>query len=178
MFRLNTNVEKKDRSVVTLRDFKGLDTVHSPLNLSYKHATDMRNLINRNGVNRKRKGWRQEKAFTAGEMPAGTWSGVVDFSDDGTDKAEIIIHFAYNASGALSISANKTEDGAEISITNHFTISSPTGKEIRAVYFETVEGSVTKGKRGGDFSVCIQEIFPSGREFICDRRRTRHQRRK
>lgn len=146
MFRLNTNVEKKDRSVVTLRDFKGLDTVHSPLNLSYKHATDMRNLINRNGVNRKRKGWRQEKAFTAGEMPAGTWSGVVDFSDDGTDKAEIIIHFAYNASGALSISAYKTEDGAEISITNHFTISSPTGKEIRAVYFETVEGSVTKGK--------------------------------
>ena len=146
MFRLNTNVEKKDRSVVTLRDFKGLDTVHSPLNLSYKHATDMRNLINRNGVNRKRKGWRQEKAFTAGEMPAGTWSGVVDFSDDGTDKAEIIIHFAYNASGALSISAYKTEDGAEISITNHFTISSPTGQEIRAVYFETVEGSVTKGK--------------------------------
>ena len=146
MFRLNTNVEKKDRSVVTLRDFKGLDTVHSHLNLSYKHATDMRNLINRNGVNRKRKGWRQEKAFAAGETPAGTWSGVVDFSDDGTDKAEIVIHFAYNASGALSISAYKTEDGAEISITNHFTLSSPTGQEIRAVYFETVEGSVTKGK--------------------------------
>ena len=96
MFRLNTNIDKKERSVVSMRDFKGLDTVHSPMNISYQHAVDMRNLINRNGVNRKRKGWRQEHAFDKTATPAGTWSGKLDFSEnaDGADIQEIVIHFS------------------------------------------------------------------------------------
>ena len=95
MFRLNTNVEKKDRSVVTLRDFKGLDTVHSPMNLTYAHAIGMRNLINRDGANRKRKGWRQtDFSFPKEAIPAGTWSGDVEFLDVEEQK-KVFLHFYY-----------------------------------------------------------------------------------
>lgn len=147
MFRLNTNIDKKERSVVSMRDFKGLDTVHSPMNISYQHAIDMRNLINRNGVNRKREGWRQEHAFDKTATPAGTWSGKLDFSEnaDGADIQEVVIHFSYLMTG-LSISAYKVSDSSNISVTNNYAILVPSTNEIRAIYFETVENGITKGK--------------------------------
>ena len=97
MFKLSTDISRKDRKVATLQDFKGLDTVHSPLNITYSHAIGMRNLINRDGANRKRKGWRQAKAFDASGIPAGSWSGEIDFSadKDGSDKRNVFIHFYY-----------------------------------------------------------------------------------
>ena len=94
MFRLNTNIDKKERSVISMRNFKGLDTVHSPMNLSYQHAVDMRNLINRNGVNRKRKGWKQVWAFPDNAIAAGSWSGEVEF-DPVQEIKKVILHFYY-----------------------------------------------------------------------------------
>lgn len=113
MFRLNTNIDKKERSVVSMRDFKGLDTVHSPMNISYQHAIDMRNLINRNGVNRKRKGWRQEHAFDKTATPAGTWSGKLDFSEDqdGSDLRNVLIHFYFSETDGLVAKAFDLDNG-------------------------------------------------------------------
>lgn len=118
MFRLNGNVAKKDRSVVTLRDFKGLDTVHSPMNITYQHAIDMRNLINRNGANRKRHGWRQEMAFDEDAKPAGTWDGKFDFSadSDGSDIQAVILHIQYK-NGALSAVATLKDSGEKVTCT-------------------------------------------------------------
>ena len=112
MFRLNTNVDKKDRSVVSMRDFKGLDTVHSPMNISYQHAIDMRNLINRNGVNRKRHGWRQEKSFDKEALPLGTWSGDIDFSDneETSDVISVIVHFTVKSNELLIDVVNLSDD--------------------------------------------------------------------
>ena len=95
MLKFSTNIEKKDRSVATLKDFKGLDTVHSPMNLTYAHAIGMRNLINRDGANRKRKGWRQtDFSFPKEAIPAGTWSGDVEFIDVEEQK-KVFLHFYY-----------------------------------------------------------------------------------
>lgn len=137
MFRLNTNIDKKERSVVSMRDFKGLDTVHSPMNISYQHAIDMRNLINRNGVNRKRKGWRQEYAFDKTATPAGTWSGKLDFSEnaDGTDIQEVVIHFSYTNSNLL-INAYKISDGVVVTIGRNFNITNLSFNQIRVLCFD------------------------------------------
>ena len=91
-FKLNANVDKKERKVATLKDFKGLDTVHSPLDIGYSHAVNMRNLISRNGANRKRYGWKQIHAFPnkrenlTGKVylirPVATWQGDIEFSNE------------------------------------------------------------------------------------------------
>lgn len=132
MFRLNTNVEKKDRSVVSMRDFKGLDTVHSPMNISYQHAIDMRNLINRDGVNRKRMGWKQERRFypenpSAGPVPAGTWSGNLDFSSekDGGAIVNVLVHFFYEYPyNSPSLLISGFIDDEEITVEKHFQLDS------------------------------------------------------
>lgn len=137
MFRLNTNVDKKDRSVVSMRDFKGLDTVHSPMNISYQHAIDMRNLINRNGVNRKRHGWRQEKSFDKEAFPLGTWSGDMDFSDneDTSDVISVIVHFSVKSNELLIDVVNLSNDRS-ISVIQNFTLNNVDASFVKAVYFE------------------------------------------
>lgn len=55
--KVNTNIKLKDRSSVTLKDFKGLDTLSSPVEVSSIHGTEVENLISRDGVNHKRYGW-------------------------------------------------------------------------------------------------------------------------
>lgn len=137
MFRLNTNVDKKDRSVVSMRDFKGLDTVHSPMNISYQHAIDMRNLINRNGVNRKRHGWRQEKSFDKDALPLGTWSGDIEFSEneETSDVISVIVHFAVKSNELLIDVVNLSNDKT-ISVIKNFTLDNVDASFVKAVYFE------------------------------------------
>lgn len=55
---INSNISLKNRSVVTLSGFKGLDTLSSSVNVSAIHSTEMENLISRDGVNHKRYGWK------------------------------------------------------------------------------------------------------------------------
>ena len=55
--RISTGVSKKARNQLTLEGFKGVDFSSSPLNVSTNRASSMRNLINENGVNKKRSGW-------------------------------------------------------------------------------------------------------------------------
>ncbi len=57
---INSNISLKNRSVVTLSGFKGLDTLSSSVNVSAIHATEIENLISRDGVNHKRYGWKTQ----------------------------------------------------------------------------------------------------------------------
>lgn len=63
-----TNISLKSRSTLTLSDFKGVDFTSSPYRTSAYRAADAANLIYENGMNRKRKGWRQRYFF--GTLPS------------------------------------------------------------------------------------------------------------
>lgn len=69
--RINTDIDLRNRSKVTLSDFKGLDTLSTEVEVSAIHASNMKNLISRDGINHKRYGWstqyrlRNNSAFPA-----------------------------------------------------------------------------------------------------------------
>lgn len=58
--KINTNISLRDRSRITLNNFRGLDTLSTAVDVSAIHATDMKNLISRDGVNHKRFGWKTQ----------------------------------------------------------------------------------------------------------------------
>ena len=53
----NTNLSVKETSRAVLSDFKGVDYSNPISRIQSNRASDMRNFINENGVNRKRNGW-------------------------------------------------------------------------------------------------------------------------
>lgn len=55
--KINTNINLKDRKMLTLGEFKGLDTLSAKVDVSAIHATEMQNFISRDGINHKRYGW-------------------------------------------------------------------------------------------------------------------------
>ncbi len=57
---INSNIGLRDRSRITLGGFKGLDTLSAAVDVSAIHATEMKNLISRDGVNHKRFGWKTQ----------------------------------------------------------------------------------------------------------------------
>ena len=61
---INANVGLRDRSRRTLGGFKGLDTLSAAVDVSAIHATEMKNLISRDGVNHKRFGWKTQYRIT------------------------------------------------------------------------------------------------------------------
>lgn len=176
MFKLSTDISRKDRKVATLQDFKGLDTVHSPLNITYSHAIGMRNLINRDGANRKRKGWRQAKAFDAAGIPAGSWNGELDFSaeKDGSDKRNVFIHFYY-LDNSLEIKAYDLADNSEITVEKGFTISEIQKKNLSIVFFEEKLyiagcGEILVGNAetntDGNIKISFADLLNSGEVYI------------
>ena len=176
MFKLSTDISRKDRKVATLQDFKGLDTVHSPLNITYSHAIGMQNLINRDGANRKRKGWRQAKAFDAAGIPAGSWNGELDFSaeKDGSDKRNVFIHFYY-LNNSLEIKAYDLADNSEITVEKGFTISEIQKKNLSIVFFEEKLyiagcGEILVGNAetntDGNIKISFADLLNSGEVYI------------
>ena len=176
MFKLSTDISRKDRKVATLQDFKGLDTVHSPLNITYSHAIGMQNLINRDGANRKRKGWRQAKAFDAAGIPAGSWNGELDFSaeKDGSDKRNVFIHFYY-LNNSLEIKAYDLADDSEITVEKDFTIWEFQKKNLSIVFFEEKLyiagcGEILVGNAetntDGNIKISFADLLNSGEVYI------------
>ena len=176
MFKLSTDISRKDRKVATLQDFKGLDTVHSPLNITYSHAIGMRNLINRDGANRKRKGWRQAKAFDAAGIPAGSWNGELNFSaeKDGSDKRNVFIHFYY-LNNSLEIKAYDLADNSEIAVEKNFTILEIQKKNLSIVFFEEKLyiagcGEILVGNAetntDGNIKISFADLLNSGEVYI------------
>ena len=74
----NTNANK----TLTLGNFKGIDASSSPFEVNGSRATYCQNLINENGVNHKRPGWRTIKIF---------------------DGAQSIFHFKMNGGNRLFV---------------------------------------------------------------------------
>ena len=57
--RASTSITVKDKKRLVLEDFRGVDFSSSPMNVNPKRATQMLNMINEYGVNKKRNGWRE-----------------------------------------------------------------------------------------------------------------------
>ena len=61
--QFNTNFKAKELQRLSLKNFLGVDYASSVFNVDSKRATDMRNFININGINRKRNGWNEFANF-------------------------------------------------------------------------------------------------------------------
>lgn len=59
MIQLSTP-KTRDRKTFTIGELKGIDAWNNPLSVSSDRAVNMKNIINRNGLNHKRHGWAQE----------------------------------------------------------------------------------------------------------------------
>lgn len=57
--RARTNISLKDKHVETINGFRGCDFSSSATNVAKNRSPKMKNLICENGLNRKRKGWRE-----------------------------------------------------------------------------------------------------------------------
>ena len=82
--RARTNIALKERKVFKLDNFRGVDFSASPLDVQSNRAVDMRNFINKNGINCKRNGWRQVLDFGGANI-----NGIHRYSD--IDNAEYYI---------------------------------------------------------------------------------------
>lgn len=60
MARYNTQVSAKSHERVKISGFKGIDTASASVDVDINRATEMRNMISRNGLNHKRYGWEQQ----------------------------------------------------------------------------------------------------------------------
>lgn len=88
--RISTGVSKKARNQLTLEGFKGVDFSSSPLNVSTNRASSMRNLINENGVNKKRSGWNELIRFVDSNGFARKINGIFSFNINREEK--ILVH--------------------------------------------------------------------------------------
>ena len=61
--RARTNISLRERKVFEINNLLGVDFSSSPLDVQRNRAVDMKNIINKNGVNMKRNGWRQVLGF-------------------------------------------------------------------------------------------------------------------
>ena len=77
---INTNIGLRDRSRITLSNFKGLDTLSATVDVSAIHATDMKNLISRDGVNHKRFGWKTQFRIRDDNSQYLKIQGIFDFT--------------------------------------------------------------------------------------------------
>ncbi len=67
--RASTNIVLKERRMLQLSDFRGVDFSSSPLRVTDNRASKMKNFINEYGVNKKRNGWRQLLKITYNNEP-------------------------------------------------------------------------------------------------------------
>lgn len=69
--QFNTKFQQMQTLNLNLDNFKGVDYANTPFNVAKHRAVEMRNLIYRDGVNRKRYGWNE--IFNLGERINGYW---------------------------------------------------------------------------------------------------------
>lgn len=77
--KINSNLGMRERSKVMLTGFKGLDTLSASVNVNAIHATEMQNLISRDGVNHKRFGWKTRFRIRDGNGEFLKIQGIFDF---------------------------------------------------------------------------------------------------
>ena len=73
--RARTDITRKERSTLTLSDFKGVDLSSPPTAIQSNRATMMRNFINEYDQNKKRNGWRE----TVSSIGNGQINGIFEY---------------------------------------------------------------------------------------------------
>ena len=63
--RFPTNLDNRERKVLKIDHFLGMDFSNSPMRAESYHSVDAQNFINRNGVNVKRNGWEEKLRLPA-----------------------------------------------------------------------------------------------------------------
>ena len=87
---VSTNITLKNRSSLTLADFKGVDFTSSPHRVAANRAVELSNLIYENGMNQKRKGWRQKYDFYASDFKPLPINGIFHFKNEEKDVLLVI----------------------------------------------------------------------------------------
>ena len=76
----------------TIEKMRGVDCSSSPVNVSDNRASYMRNMIYRDGVNRKRYGWNEIAGFTSADGRSLRINGIFDYVDISSRKKYIVVH--------------------------------------------------------------------------------------
>ena len=95
MARFNTNVSAKSHERVKLGGFRGIDTSSAPIEVENYRSTEMRNMISRNGLNRKRHGWAQQELNIGKTFPntfEGAIQGIYGFKFAGETDTRTIVY--------------------------------------------------------------------------------------
>lgn len=97
MARFNTNVHAKSHERVKLDGFRGVDTSSASVDVETFRATEMRNMISRNGLNHKRHGWEQQLLNIKNETLhpnnfGGAVQGIYGFKFAGETQTRIIVY--------------------------------------------------------------------------------------
>lgn len=96
MARFNTNVHAKSHERVKLDGFRGVDTSSASVDVETFRATEMRNMISRNGLNHKRHGWEQQLLNTGDSTHpnnfGGPVRGIYGFKFAGEKETRIIVY--------------------------------------------------------------------------------------
>ena len=69
----NSSIDKKDHRRLEFKDFRGVDYSVPKLNVAHNHASHLRNITNKNGINCKRNGWTIEYKLPNGGRVNGYW---------------------------------------------------------------------------------------------------------
>jgi hypothetical protein len=96
MARFNTNVHAKSHERVKLSGFRGVDTSSASVDVETFRATEMRNMISRNGLNHKRHGWEQQLLNNGDSTHPNNFGGAVrgiyGFKFVGDEQTRIIVY--------------------------------------------------------------------------------------
>jgi hypothetical protein len=95
MARFNTNVSAKSHERVKLGGFRGIDTSSAPIEVENYRSTEMRNMISRNGLNRKRHGWAQQELNINKTYPntfGGAVQGIYGFKFAGETETRTMVY--------------------------------------------------------------------------------------
>lgn len=101
--RVNTNINLRNRSRVELKNFKGLDTLSSPVEVSSIHGMECENLISRDGVNHKRYGWKSKWKIADSSGNVKQIHSIFNFSLDKGETSQQTYKIAY-AGGVGNVS--------------------------------------------------------------------------
>lgn len=115
--RASTSITVKDKKRLVLEDFRGVDFSSSPMNVNPKRATQMLNMINEYGVNKKRNGWREEFRILDGNDKPLSINGIFVYRISDTLR-HILIH-AGNRFYRIIDSSGSYSDPEDITTAGH-----------------------------------------------------------
>lgn len=98
-FFKTTGIQARERKMLTINDFGGIDYMSNPLAISVSRAVEMKNFIKRDGVNQKRRGWTQVSTLKDENgnplIIRNIWNFVASY-EEGLHPTEMIVAYTSN----------------------------------------------------------------------------------